>query len=120
MAAPQTPRAGELNRRIVILKWSDAGNLGFGLDQTFADPVEVWAKHEPVFGLAHRGAAQVGEQPTDLFWVRWAADTKTRPQDLTIEHVIEFDGARYRIVDAIDVNGRHEFTRISTKKLGAI
>ena len=109
--------AGDLNRRIVIRPWSDVPNAAFGLDQTFATGLTRWAKHEPVHGLALRAGMQTGEAPTDLFFVRYG--TGTTPHDITAAHVVEFAGRRYRVLDTIDVDGDHEFTRLTTKDLGA-
>jgi head-tail adaptor len=110
--------AGSLSRRIVIKAWSDTPNAAFGLDQTFTTALTRWARHEPVHGLAIRAGMQTGEAPTDLFWVRYGAGT--RPHELTAGHVVEFNSRRYRILDAIDVDGLHVFTRITAKDLGAI
>lgn len=112
------PSPGELNRRVSIRLWSDTPNGAFGLDQSFGTPVDRWAKKEPVHSLAIRAGMQTGEQPTDLFWVRLGPGT--RPEDFTLAHVIEMAGRRYRVIDAIDVNGAGVFTRVSTKDLGAI
>jgi head-tail adaptor len=114
----EEPAIGDLDRRITIRQWVDMPNAAFGLDQTFDAGVTVWAKVEPVHGLANRAAAQTGEAPTDFFWVR--ASTGTRAQDLTAAHVVEWAGRRYRIIDAIAVGQMRRFTRISAKDLGAI
>lgn len=112
------PAPGELNRRIQIRVWADVPNGAFGLDQTFDAGFGRWAKHEPIHSLAMRAGAQTGEEPTDLFWVYYG--TATKPADITATHVVEWDGRRYRVLDTIDVEGKREFTRISTKNLGAI
>ncbi|HLO63162.1 MAG TPA: head-tail adaptor protein [Azonexus sp.] len=110
--------AGMLNRRIAIRLQSEVPNGAFGLDEQYADPMGRWARHEPIHGLAIRAGKQTGEAPTDLFYVR--RGTGTKPEDITGEHVIDYDGYRYRVVDAIDHEGKREFTRITTKQLGAI
>lgn len=110
--------AGQLNRRILIRLWSDMPNVAFGIDQTFDAGITRWARREPVHGIALRAGMQTGEVPTDLFWVRHG--TGTQPEDITAAHVIEWNGRRYRVMDAIDVDGAGVFTRISTKDLGAI
>lgn len=112
------PGAGELDRRILLRLQTDVPNVSFGLDQTFSAGTALWAKHEPVHSLAIRAGMQTGEAPTDIFWVRWA--TGTRPHDLTAAHVIDWGGQRYRVLEAIDVNGTRRFTRITAKALGAI
>lgn len=116
--ASRLPQPGELKRRILLKLWTDMPNGAFGLDQTFSAGVPLWAKKEPIHSIAIRAGAQTDETPTDLFWVRWGSGTK--PQDITSTHVIEFAGRRYRVIDAIDVDDARQFTRISTKDLGAI
>lgn len=110
--------SGDLNRRIAIKPWSDVPNAAFGLDQTFGAGIERWAKHEPVHGLTIRAGMQTVEVPTDLFYVR--AGAGTRPADLGATQVVEFQGFRYRIIDSLDVDGKNEFTRMTTKQLGPI
>lgn len=112
------PRSGELNRRITIRKWADVPNGTFGITQTFDKGIVRWAKREPVHGLAIRAGMQTGEIPTDLFWVRYG--TGTKPEDITLGHVVEWNGHRYRVLDTINVEDKQQFTRITTKDLGAI
>ncbi|MBS1198155.1 MAG: head-tail adaptor protein [Proteobacteria bacterium] len=118
MQPSNLPGAGELNRRIVIRLRADVPNAAFGLDQTASTVRVVYAKYEPIHGLALRAGMQTGEEATDLFFVRHAEGT--RPQDLTADHIIDFNGRRYRIMDSIDIGGAGRFTRITTKDLGAI
>lgn len=112
------PDTGELTRRVAIRKWTDVPNGAFGLNQSFDQGIVRWAKREPVHGLAIRAGMNTGEVPTDLFWVRYG--TGTMPGDITQGHVIEWNGRRYRVLDTIDVEDKNQFTRISTKDLGAI
>lgn len=107
-----------LDRRIVIRHWSDVPNSAFGLTPVYDAGITRWARREPVHSLAIRAGVNTEEAPTDLFWVRYAPGT--RPQDLTAEHVIELDGVRFRILESINVDDADQFTRITTKYLGAI
>lgn len=110
-------RAGELDHRVAILALTESPNAGFGVDAAYGTPLNRWAKHEPIHGLAMRADAQTGEAPTDLFWVR--ASSGTQPYDIGATHVIEWRGRRYRVVDTIFDGLRKEFTRIAVKDLGA-
>ena len=112
------PGTAELQRRIVIRLWADVGNAAFGVDQTFDAGISRWARVEPVHGLAIRMGVQTGEAPTHLFWVRYGVGTT--PQDITVNHVIEWQGRRYRVMDTINVDDAQRFTRITAKDLGAI
>lgn len=113
-----TLTAGDLRRRIKIRTWSDVPNAAFGLDQVFDAGLTVWAKHEPIHGLALRAGAQTDEVATDLFYVRRIAGTL--PHEITSAHVVEFAGRRYRVMDTLDVDGERKFTRITAKDLEAI
>jgi head-tail adaptor len=117
MRAP-LPEAGELNRRIQLRLRTDVPNASFGVDETYDVGISRWAKKEPVRSLAIRAGQNTGEEPTDLFWVRWG--TGTKPTDLTSSHVIDFKGRRYRVLDSIDVDDLNRFTRITAKDLGPI
>lgn len=112
------PDAGELNRRILIRLWSDVPNVAFGLDPAFDTGISRWAKVEPIHGIATRYAMQTTDSPTHLFWVRFGQGTK--PNDITVSHVIEWSSRRYRVLDCIDVNGAKRFIRIATKELGPL
>lgn len=112
------PNSGELNRRIKIRLWSNAANAAFGLDQNVDAGLDRWAKVEPVHGLAIKAGMQTGEVPTHLFWVRYYAGTT--PEEITVSHVVEWNGRRYRVLDAINVEDAQRFTRITAKDLGAI
>lgn len=114
----EEPRPGDLNQRIRILVWSDVPNGAFGLDQTFAAGLDVWAKREPIHALTLRAGVQTGEAPTDLFFVR--VQPGTAAEEITAAHVVEWRGRRYRVVDTISVGAMRRFTRISAKDLGAI
>ena len=116
--AAKLPALGELNRRIQIRIRTDVPNASFGVDETYDVGIPRWAKREPIHSLAIRAGQNTGEEPTDLFWVRWG--TGTKPTDFTSSHVIDFAGRRYRLLDSIDVDDQHRFTRITAKDLGPI
>lgn len=112
----QEPQTGELDQRIKIRLWSDMPNVSFGLDPEFDAGIDVWAKCEPVHGLALRAGVQTGEVATDLFFVR--VQSGTAPSDITAAHVVEWRGRRYRVMDTISIGARRRFTRITAKDLG--
>jgi head-tail adaptor len=112
------PDTGELVRRIILRRWSDVPNGAFGVDPAFDLGIQRWAKVEPVQGISIRADLQTGEVPTHLFWVRYAPGTK--PEEIDASHVIDWNGRRYRVIDAINVEDGQRFTRITTKELGVI
>jgi hypothetical protein len=116
--ASKLPQPGELTRRILLRLRTDVANAGFGADETYSAGDLRWAKKEPIRSIAIRTGENTGEEPTDLFWVRWG--TGTKPHDITNHHVIDYGGHRYRVIDTIDVEDLHRFTRITAKDLGVI
>lgn len=116
--ASKLPADGELNRRIHIRLRTDVPNDDMGTDEVYSAGIWRWAKKEPIRSIAIRAGENTGEEPTDLFWVRWASGTK--PDDITLAHVIDFGGHRFRVLDTIDVDDLRQFTRITAKDLGVI
>lgn len=112
------PVAGDLNRRIVIKRWQDMPAMGGGITQIDTLVGEVWAKHEPVGNALFFGTAQVGENITDRFILRRSATLTERT--ITAEHVIEWDGQRYRVRRASDLNDARRFVMIETENLGNV
>lgn len=110
--------AGDLDQRILLRVRSDAPDAGVGATASYTAGMALWARVEPVHGLALRAAAQVEEVPTHLVWVRAGASIGTRVTDITQAHVIDWAGRRLRVIDAIGAGERFEFTRISATDLG--
>ena len=116
--AATLPTAGDLNKRVTIKQWSDAPNAAFSLDQSFTDPIDRWAKIEPVGALAHYAGKQVGDVLTHRITVR--QDSQTRPEAFTTTLVIEHKSRRYRVLRAIDLLGAGRFTQIECTDIGPI
>jgi len=116
--AASMPSAGDLTRRVTLRLWTDVPNGVYGLNANYSAGVIRWAKVEPIHGLALRYSQPIGEAPTHLVWLRWGAGTQ--PTDITAAHVIEFDGRRLRVIDAIDLGGLRRFTRVTVKDIGGL
>lgn len=112
------PTSEELNTRVRLHLWSDVPNREFGVDQQEDIGRCCAAKVESIYGLAIRADVNTGEQPTHLVWIRRTPDT--RPEKITGNHVIEWNGRRYRVLDAIDAADQRRFTRLRVKDLGAL
>ena len=112
------PSAGELDRRVTIKAWADQANAAFGLDQGFTDPIKRWARIRPAGAMVHYGSKQTGEGVTHYIVMR--RDSQTLPELMTPERVIEHQGQRYRILRAVDLEGRRLFTSVECTNLGAI
>lgn len=109
---------GELNRRVLLRAWADTPNGTNGLDQTYDAGRALWAKVEPVRGLAMRAGMATGEVPTHLIWLRYSEQLKA--EDITLTNVFDWRGHRYRVLDSINVDDAREWIRVSVKDLGTI
>lgn len=118
MSGLELPQSGDMQRRVLLRVWSDVPIGTDELQASYTDQLNLWAKVDPVHGLAIRAGAQTGEVPTHLFWLRYGPGT--RPEDITASHVIEWQNRRYRVLDALDANNAQRFTRVSAKDLGVI
>jgi hypothetical protein len=110
------PGSGELQRRILIRNISQQPDGNVGFDLVYDAGIPRWAKVEPVHGIALRLGVNEDEVPTHLFWVRYG--TGTKPEEINRQMVIDWNGQRYRILDAINVEDAQKFTRITAKHLG--
>lgn len=109
---------GEFNRRGSVRVWTDQPNIMLGLDQTFDAGLGRWMKVDPIRGLAVRAGEQVGEQPTHFIWMFYGA--QIRAELITETHVIEVNGRRYRVIDAINIEDGRQYVRVTTKDIGPI
>lgn len=109
---------GELNRLGKVKAWADQPNIMLSLDQTFGAGLDRWMKVDPIRGLSVRAGEQVGEQPTHFIWMRYSQ--QVRAELITETHVVEVNGRRFRVIDAINVGDAREFVRVTAKDIGAI
>ncbi len=107
------PTAGELRDRITIKDWQDAPNATAGIDQGFTNPVDVWAKVEPVGSAIYHGTAQTDNAISHRFYIRFI-------NGITVDKVIEYEGIRYRIKRMSDLQFRKQFLIIEAEELGTI
>jgi len=112
------PAAGELNRRIVIKGWQDMPAMGGGITQTFDAGKPASAEHQPVGAAIFFGTKQIEEGVTDRFIIRRSGELNERT--ITGEHVIEWDGQRYRVRRASDLEGARKFVMIETENIGNV
>jgi SPP1 family predicted phage head-tail adaptor len=114
----EMPCACELNKRIKIRKQTDLPAMGGTVTQDFEDMANAWAKHQPVGNAIFFGTKQVGEAVTDRFIIRRSNAVNERT--VTSSHVIEYDGLRYRVKRAADINGAKRFVMLEVENLGNV
>ena len=112
------PSTGELNRRVLIRRWTSQANVSMGITETFDAGIARWAKIQPVSGAAFWGGEQTEEKVTHRVWLRWANDTQ--PDDITQQHVVDYKNQRYRVLRSVNVEDADQFTMLEVKLLGNI
>lgn len=109
---------GRFKHRVVIRRLTDVPNAAFGTDQVPDAGVSRWACMEPVGGGMFWGTKQAGEDITHRCWLRYGP--QTRPEDMTGDHVVDFNGSRYRVKRATNVMEAQRFTMLELQQLGAL
>ena len=103
--------AGQLNRRIKIILYSEGFNDDTGRDEgerTIKEKCTVWANVKHVRGSEYFEAAAVNAEQTVTFIIRYRAD-------LTTDHVIEYKGVEYNIKAINDPSEGHSIQIITAE-----
>ncbi len=111
--------AGKLRHLVTIKEWQDLPDVGFAITPSYSAAQRVWAAHMPMGAAAMAASQQIGEKITDRFVVRWRRNV-IEARLITVRHVVEKDGLRYRVKGAAPLGGNHDFVVIDTEMLGAI
>jgi head-tail adaptor len=112
------PQVGEMDKRVRIRAWQDVPDAGFGIEQTFDEGREVWAKVLPVGSAVFLGSMQVDSSITHQAFVRYSPEVNERT--VTAAHVVELGLDRYRVKRANAYKGQKNFLFIELELLGAI
>ncbi len=107
------PSIGELKHRIGICTWAVKPDDTFGSDPDYGDPLFVWASITPVSGAMYLGSMQVSDTITHRFIIR------TGPE-VTMAHVLEANGMRYRVKRCALLATAEHFTVIEAEEIGKI
>lgn len=111
------PRAGELNRRILIRRWEDVPAGVADLEATYSEEWPCWAKIVPVGSLIYQGSVQTGETVTHRITVR-CVKGKTDPVSLSRQRVISCGMHQYLVRRVTDLEGAGLFTQIEVELTG--
>lgn len=111
------PRAGDLNRRILIRRWEDVPAGDADLEAVFSEDWLCWAKIVPVGSLIYQGSIQTGETVTHRITVR-CVPGKTDPASLSRQRVIVHGRQRWLVRRATDLEGAGLFTQIEAELTG--
>lgn len=111
------PAIGELDRLVTLKAWEDVPS-GLTLAQQFDGPQQVWASLLPVGTALFYGGQQVGQDVTHRL-ITWRTPT-VHALAITARHVAEYEGVRYRVRRATDMNGERAFVVLDLEQLGVI
>lgn len=111
------PANGELDRLVTVKAWEDVPS-GLTLAQQFDEAQTAWASLLPVGTALFYGGQQVGQEVTHRL-VAWRSSTLNETV-ITARHVVEYEGLRYRVRRATDMNGRRAYVVLDLEQLGAI
>lgn len=92
--------AGKLDRRIELLKRRTAQNATGEFEETFDMGITVWAQVVTSRGRDYFAAAQVHNEETTIFRIRFRTDIDTKDR-------IGYGGSQYNIVNLAEI-GRRE------------
>lgn len=113
----KTPQVGELGKRIAIYRCQDQPTGTVDIQQTLSGVLKAWAKIVAVGAQVYYSSKQTGDNVTHRFIVR-TVPSKIDARSITLEHVIEYDGLRYRIRRVNDIGKTKLFTVIEATELG--
>lgn len=114
------PDIGELDKLVRFREWQDQPDADQGIDQTYDDGVEAWARIEPTGAALFYGMQQVEAGVTHRL-VTWRSNL-INGLEIGGGHVVDHNGSqtRYRVRRATDMNGREQFVLVDLEQLGRI
>lgn len=116
--AVSIPKAGELNKRITLIRRTDNPLNEWEAQQTDEVIATLWAKIEPT-GAMYWGTVQVEQKATHRFWIR---SIKGKSDDVSINHgvLIKYQDRFYQPTRVTDCNGLGTFTMVEAQELGVV
>lgn len=111
------PAIGEFDKLVKVRLWTDTPTT-FALEQQFDVGQDAWASLMPAGSAVFYGTQQVTTGVTDQL-ITWRT-SMLNARTVTARHVVEYDGQRYRVRRATDMNGEKSFLVVDLELLGAI
>lgn len=91
--------AGDLDRRITILRAAKAQDPGSGEEiETWAPLATVWASWRRASAREQLAAAEISAEVTDVFTVRFSSVTRT----ITPKDRVRYDGREYNLAECTE------------------
>lgn len=111
------PSTGQLKRRITIKDWQDVPNDDAGIDQQMTQPIHVWAKRETIGAAIRQGSAQINQQVTDRFYVRYRESLKAK---LSKDSRFYVGKTEFLVRSCVDLNDAKRFLVIECEEIGEL
>ena len=106
-----TIAAGELNRRMTVMAYSDAPRADGGITKAETNLGQRWASIEPLSGREYMEAAQMGSEVTHRIRLRYF-------DGLTTKHHLTYGGRTFNIVSMLDLNEGGVVHELMCKEVG--
>lgn len=111
------PTAGELTKRITLIKRTDLPSVELGAVTSDETIGSYWAKIEPVGGMYFMQGLQIENKVTHRIWLR-CINGKTDEHSLSHGVMIKYKGLIYQIMRVMDADGTRKFTVAEVQELG--
>jgi SPP1 family predicted phage head-tail adaptor len=106
------PDPGELNKRITIRRRVDLPADDMGVEASYPESFETWAKMAQPGAATYQGSVQTGTTVTHFFTIRFR-------DDITADHEIFFNETTYRIRRQRDLNSARRYLLLECEELGS-
>lgn len=110
--ALKEPGAGELNRRITLRKRTDAPGADMGLESSFSEQKQRWARIVPVGTVIYNEGLQTDNKVTHRVTLRWLSGIDSAWE-------VVHGATVYRVRRAGSMNGELRFLLLDVEELGA-
>ncbi|TNV14907.1 head-tail adaptor protein [Buttiauxella sp. B2] len=105
------PDPGELDQRVTIRRRVDEPSDDFGVEPTYPDSFETWAKKAQPGAAAYQGSVQTETTVTHYFTLRFR-------KGITADHEVVCGEQLYRVRRVRDLNSKRRFLLLECEELG--
>lgn len=105
------PDPGELDQRITIRRRVDEPSGDFGVQPSFPESFDTWAKVAQTSATAYQGSVQTENTVTHYFTIRFR-------NGITADHEVINDKQVYRVRRVRNLNNKKRFLLLECEELG--
>lgn len=107
------PDPGELNQRITVRRRIDEPTDDFGVQPSYTESFDTWAKVAQTSATAYQGSVQTENVVTHYFTFRFR-------KGITADHEVVRDNQVYRVKRMRDLNSKRRFLLLECEELGSV